>query len=128
MRKPFSNLVSKMPPDAQQRAKARTQQMLLEMNLQELRQNFTELTQSDIAELLNVTQAYVSKVERRGGDMLLSTLYQLVGALGGHVELRVQLPGREDVRLNQFDEMAKLAFIREELSKARGRKSSVPPR
>lgn len=44
--------------------------------------------------------------------MLLSTLYQLVGALGGRVELRVRLPDHKDVRFNQFDEMAKLAFLR----------------
>lgn len=44
--------------------------------------------------------------------MLLSTLYQLVGALGASVELHVRLPDHKDVRLNQFDEMAKLAFLR----------------
>jgi predicted transcriptional regulator len=40
--------------------------MLLEMNLQELRPRCTELTQEDVAELLDVTQAYVSKFERKG--------------------------------------------------------------
>lgn len=112
MAKAFKKLVAKMPRAAQKRVKARTQEMLLEMNLQELRQNFTQLTQDDVAKLLDVTQAYVSKAERRGGDMLLSTLYQLVGAMGGSVELHVRLPDHKDVRLNQFDEMAKLAFLR----------------
>jgi transcriptional regulator with XRE-family HTH domain len=112
MAKSFKRLVAKMPKAAQKRVKARTQEMLLEMNLQQLRQTFTKLTQNDIAKLLDVTQAYVSKAERRGGDMLLSTLYQLVGAMGGSVELRVRLPDQQDVRLDQFDEMAKLAFLR----------------
>lgn len=47
MAKAFKKLVKKMPPDAQKRVKARTQEMLLEMNLQQLRQNFTKLTQDD---------------------------------------------------------------------------------
>jgi hypothetical protein len=49
-----------MSPAAQKRVEERTQAMLLEMNLQELRQHCTELTQEDVARLLEVTQAYVS--------------------------------------------------------------------
>lgn len=116
MAKAFRKLVEKLPEEAQERVKARSREMLLEMNLQELRQAFTRLTQEDMAQLLDVTQAYISKAERRDGDMLLSTLYQLVGAMGGTVELRVQLPGQVEVRLNQFDETAKLAFIKERAS------------
>ena len=60
MAKPFKNLVAKMSPEAQERAKARTPAMLLEMNLQELRQRHAELTQGEVAKLLDVTQSFVS--------------------------------------------------------------------
>jgi transcriptional regulator with XRE-family HTH domain len=79
--------------------------MLLEMNLQELRQRCTELTQQDVAELLDVTQAYVSKLERRG-DMLVSTLYSFVKSLGGELEIRARLPGTGEVRITQFEHLA----------------------
>ncbi len=63
--------------------------MLLEMDLQELRRHFTELTQEDVADLLHVTQAYVSKFER-GGDALVSSLYAYIKGLGGELELRAR--------------------------------------
>jgi predicted XRE-type DNA-binding protein len=105
MAKPFKNLVARMSPEAQERVKARTSAMLLEMNLQELRQRCTELTQQDVAELLDVTQAYVSKFERRG-DMLISTLYSFIKSLGGEVEIRATLPGTAEVRITQFEHLA----------------------
>jgi len=105
MAKPFKNLVARMSPEAQERVKAKTNAMLLEMNLQELRQHCTELTQQDVAELLDVTQAYVSKFERRG-DMLVSTLYSFIKSLGGELEIRAKLPGTGEVRITQFEHLA----------------------
>jgi transcriptional regulator with XRE-family HTH domain len=116
MAKPFKNLVGRMSPAAQKRVEERTQAMLLEMNLQELRQHCTELTQEDVARLLEVTQAYVSKFERRG-DMLLSTLYAYVKALGGELEIRARLPGAEEVRITQFEHLGQLAAMTTERPK-----------
>ena len=110
MAKSFKDLVGKMSPEAQKRVEERTRAMLLEMNLQELRQHCTELTQEDVAQLLDVTQAYVSKFERRG-DMLLSTLYAYVKALGGELEIRAKLPGAEEVRVTQFEHLGDLAAL-----------------
>jgi len=104
MAKPFKNLVGRMSPDAQKRVQAKTQTMLLEMSLQELRQHCTDLTQGDVAELLAVTQPYVSKFERRE-DMLLSTLYAYVTALGGELEIRARLPGSAEIRVTQFEHL-----------------------
>lgn len=103
MAKPFSQLYDKMPSEAKARVEARVQATLLEMNLQELRQQLTQLTQEDVAALLKVTQSYVSRVERRSGDILLSTLRTYVQALGGEVEIRVRVPGKDEVRLRQDD-------------------------
>lgn len=44
------------------------------------------LTQEDLAELLKITQATLSRRERRE-DMLVSTLREMVEALGGTLEL-----------------------------------------
>jgi hypothetical protein len=66
MSKPFKSLVAKMSPGAQERVKARTREMLLEKNLQELRLRHAELTQEDAANLFDVTQAFVLKLDGRG--------------------------------------------------------------
>ena len=107
MAKPFRNLVEKMSPESRARMQVRTQEALLALNLQELRQQLTALTQEDIASLLRVTQPLISKIERRG-DLHLSTLYAYIQALGGEVEIRVKLPGKEEVRLNQFESAARV--------------------
>jgi len=64
--KPFEILVAKMSPDGQERAKARTREMMLDMNLQELWLRRAELTHEDVAKLLDVTQAFVLKLSGRG--------------------------------------------------------------
>lgn len=63
---PFETLAAKMSPDAQERAKARTREMMLDMNLQELWLRRAELTHEDVAKLLDVTQAFVLKLSERG--------------------------------------------------------------
>ena len=106
MAKNFNALRRKMSPVRRERNAADANRMLLEMTLQELRQGATELSQEDIAEMLRVTQGYVSKLERQP-DMLLSRLYEYVEALGGKVEIRAKFPGRE-VKIKQFREFEKL--------------------
>jgi len=61
MPKPFKTLTDKMSPERRARSEERASRMLLELDLQILRQNCTDLTQEDVASLLHVTQAYVSK-------------------------------------------------------------------
>jgi transcriptional regulator with XRE-family HTH domain len=117
MAKQFKNLVAQMSLQAKEQVKARTEAMLLELNLQELRQHCTELTQEDVAGLLDVTQAYVSKFERRG-DMLLSTLYSYIHALGGELEIRARVPGHEEVHITQFEHLGQL----DALTKDQGRR------
>jgi len=106
MAKKFNELRSRMSPERQQRNKAEADRVLLEMSLQELRQNPTNLSQDDIAEILRVTQGYISKLERQD-DMLLSRLYAYVEALGGELEIRAKFPQRE-VQIRRYGELAKL--------------------
>jgi transcriptional regulator with XRE-family HTH domain len=48
-------------------------------------------TQVEVANRLNMTQAAVSRMEKRS-DVLLSTLREYVGALGGRLEMRAVFP------------------------------------
>ena len=85
MAKPFEELRRKMPPVRQSKARARTDTMVAELALGELRRNFG-VTQEQLARLLDIRQAAISKIERRD-DVLLSTLTAYVHALGGELEI-----------------------------------------
>ena len=52
------------------------------------------LTQNHLAELLQVNQGAISKLEKRS-DMYLSTLRSYVEAMGGHLEIRAVFPNGE---------------------------------
>ena len=56
------------------------------------------LTQSQMAERLDVTQPAYAAFEK-GGDLRVGTLQKIVSALGGELLFRVKLQGR-DVELN----------------------------
>jgi len=106
MARKFDELRAKMAPERRQRNQQDAERELLDLTLQELRQNVATLSQDDLAEILKVTQGYVSRLERQD-DMLLSRLYAYVQALGGNVEIRARFPDQE-VRITQFDEVSKL--------------------
>ncbi len=89
------------------RAKARYDAVLAEINsrqatLRRLREA-RALTQSTIAELLDMDQSEVSRLERRS-DMLLSTLKRFVQATGGELHVVVQYPDGGPVELFVGDE------------------------
>jgi hypothetical protein len=84
------------------RAKARYDSVLAEINsrqatLRRLREA-RALTQSTVAELLDMDQSEVSRLERRS-DMLLSTLKRFVAATGGEMHIVVTYPDGGPVEL-----------------------------
>jgi transcriptional regulator with XRE-family HTH domain len=104
MAKKFRALVEEtLNQEQQSTARAEARAMRLEMNLRQIREKLSELSQEDVAELLNVTQPYISKLERQH-DMLVSKLYDYVGTLGGQIEIHAKFPDR-DVVLTQFDDL-----------------------
>jgi predicted XRE-type DNA-binding protein len=103
MAKPFKNLVDKMSPAAQTRVKLKTRELIEELPLVELREA-RELTQTHLAKLLRVKQSSVSKMERRT-DMYVSTLGDIIRAMGGELEIRAVFP-EGAVRIKQFESIA----------------------
>ena len=84
------------------RAKARYDAVLAEINsrqatLRRLREA-RALTQSTLAELLDMDQSEVSRLEHRS-DMLLSTLRRFVEATGGEMHIVVSYPDGGPVEL-----------------------------
>ncbi len=102
MARKFIELRAKMPAPAQERAAARTQAMLKEMPLQELRRA-RGLSQEALAATLHVGQASISKLERRT-DMYISTLRSHIRAMGGDLEIVARFPDGE-IRISNFEDV-----------------------
>ena len=102
----FSDVREKLAPERQARIRERTQELLAELPLQELRQA-RALSQEELAEVLGLNQATISKLERRT-DMYLSSLRRFVEAMGGELEITASFPeGR--VRIQLFEELEEKA-------------------
>lgn len=109
MAKKFADLVNRtMSAESQDRARRKTEKMLGELALDELRAALS-LTQEAVAETLGVKQSSVSKI-LHGQDMYLSTLDKILRAMGGELEVYVALPdGKVKLSLDQFRKIAKEA-------------------
>ena len=81
--KPFSQLADKINADPERRARVEEHKRVM---LSELRQSL-DLTQTELAEELQISQRSVSHVEHEPNPRL-GTLSDYVNALGGHLELR----------------------------------------
>ncbi|HEY6388479.1 MAG TPA: XRE family transcriptional regulator [Candidatus Acidoferrum sp.] len=104
MAKNFKELQAKMSPERRARNEAAAAKMIDEMALDELREA-RELTQEQLARLLHVNQAAVSKMERRA-DMYITTLQGVIKAMGGRLEIRAVFPNGV-VRIGQFQDLRK---------------------
>ena len=99
MAKNFKQLQEKMSPERRTRVKARVDEALKTLALDELREA-RKLTQTQLATLLEVDQGSVSKMERRT-DMYISTLRSYIEAMGGALQIRAVFPDGE-VQIHQF--------------------------
>ena len=98
----FRTIREKMDPERQERIRKRTEELLAELPLQELRQA-RALSQQELAEVLGLNQATVSKLERRT-DMYLSSLRRFVEAMGGELEISASFPDGK-VRIQLLEDL-----------------------
>ena len=95
----FSELRTRMTPDAQERVAAKSASLENEMKLAEIRKAM-QLSQEEIAAILQVSQGSVAKIEKRA-DMLVGTLGRFIRAMGGELELIARFPDAS-VRIDNF--------------------------
>ena len=103
MAKKWEGLRAKMTPERREANRLAAEQMVEAMPLEELR-TARNITQTHLASLLRITQASVSKMEKRT-DMYVSTLRSFVQAMGGDLEIRAVFP-EGTVRIDQFAKLA----------------------
>ena len=101
MAKSFRELKEKMSPKRQEKIDDQAQALLISMALQELRQT-RHLTQQELAEILRVNQAALSKMENQT-DIRVSTLRKLLAGMGGKLKLVAEFPDG-DVVIDQFEQ------------------------
>lgn len=87
MAKKFKELFNKMSPDRQARINAKVKNTLKEMSLAEIRE-LHQVTQENIATILQVKQSSVSKLEQRS-NVTVERLRDYAQALGGELEVRI---------------------------------------
>lgn len=59
-----------------------------------------ELTQSELARNMGISQPSVVAIEQRGSDVKLSTMKRYVEAMGGKMSIDIELPTGKHVGFN----------------------------
>jgi predicted XRE-type DNA-binding protein len=103
MARNFRELEAKMSPERQARVAARVKAELALMPLHQIR-SARQMTQTRLAELLEMDQGNISKLEQRT-DMYLSTLRSYVEAMGGALEIRAVFP-EGDVKIDLLNKLS----------------------
>ena len=103
MARKFSELRSKMSPQARARVDARVVATLHQLPLLELRKA-RNLSQQKLAEALETTQGEVSKIEHRT-DLYLSTLRNYIEAMGGELDIIARFKDGA-VRISTFQDVS----------------------
>ncbi len=105
----FRELQQKMNPAVRARVRQRVREELQRMALDELR-NAKQLTQADMAEMLDVPQSSISRIERRA-DMYLSTLRNYIHAMGGVLHIQAVFPDGGAVVIDRLGDYENEMYI-----------------
>jgi len=105
MPRKLNEVIASLPEAEREKIEARARELIAEeMSLQELRKAVGK-TQTVIARRLKVGQDAVSKLESRS-DMYISTLRDVLKAMGGDLELIARFPDRPPVRLQKLGDVS----------------------
>lgn len=100
----LKTMMDRLPAERRRKVAARAAELIAEeMTLRDLRKA-RDLTQARLAEMLDIGQDSVSRLEQRS-DLMLSTLRGYVAALGGRLELIAKFPDRPDVALSGLSDL-----------------------
>jgi transcriptional regulator with XRE-family HTH domain len=109
MARNFKELQAKMDSASRSDNRQRVRDELQRMALDELR-SAKQLTQADMAEMLNVPQSSISRIERRT-DMYLSTLRNYIHAMCGVLQIEAVFPEGEAVVIDQLGDYENQKYV-----------------
>lgn len=91
MGKSLRQLLAEEKPEVAAAARVQADEILLNIHLAELREKVNK-TQVEMAQALGIKQPTVAGMEKPGRDVKLSTLRRYVDAIGGKLNIDVELP------------------------------------
>src|ERR1035438_10452358 len=109
MARNFKELQARMDPASRAENRQLVREELRRMALEELR-SAKQLTQADMAEMLDVPQSSISRIERRA-DMYLSTLRNYIHAVGGELRIQAVFPDGGAVVIDRFGDYEERPYI-----------------
>lgn len=87
----LDKLLAKQSPEARAQIEARAEEIRREITLAKIREELN-LSQTELAQSLGVSQPSIAKIENVDNDPKLSTLKRYIKALGGELSIDVTLP------------------------------------
>jgi DNA-binding XRE family transcriptional regulator len=102
-RKTWKEARRRFSAEGEARIEREKNEILLEGNLREIREHLSDLNQTDMGKLLEVSQEAVSQLERRH-DAAVSSIARFIASLGGRLELHAVFPN-ESIRITQFEDI-----------------------
>lgn len=118
MARNFKELQEKMDPQIRARNRQRVRDELQRMALDELR-SAKQLTQADMAEMLDVPQSSISRIERRA-DMYLSTLRNYIHAIGGVLQIQAVFPDGGAIIIDKLGDYDTQMYVVSARAEAKG--------
>jgi DNA-binding XRE family transcriptional regulator len=118
MARNYKELQAKMDPASRADNQQRVSEELRRMALEELR-GARQLTQTVMAEMLDVPQSSISRIEQRA-DMYLSTLRDYVHAVGGELRIQAVFPDGGAVVIDRFGEYEERPYMVRALAETGG--------
>ena len=109
MARNYRELQAKMDSASRADNQRRVREELQRMALEELR-GARQLTQADMAEMLDVPQSSISRIEQRT-DMYLSTLRNYIHAVGGELRIQAVFPDGRTVVIDRFGEYEERPYV-----------------
>lgn len=92
----YKQLLAKQSPESQQRIAEKVEVLRQEIALSQLREELN-LSQTELARTIGVSQPTLAKMENPENDPRLSTLKRYVAALGGELRIDVKLPNGKHI-------------------------------
>ena len=91
----LKDIKAKLPAERRARVDERAQELILGEHLLRALREHRQITQTALAQKLDMDQGAVSRLEGRE-DFLLSTLNAYVQALGGELEIHARFPNEQE--------------------------------
>ncbi|MDI9221934.1 helix-turn-helix domain-containing protein [Pantoea sp. EA-12] len=94
----YKALLDKQSPESQQRIAVKIEKLRQDIALSQIREELN-LSQTELARTMGISQPTLAKMENPDNDPRLSTLKRYVAALGGEVRIDVTLPNGKHIAI-----------------------------